>query len=302
MERPARAATAPADDLGGAVNLCDSTLAAVLSSIADRDGWRCEALTADDRALITTGRHRADREPIRLLARLVDSETLLVSDGGDTLSALLDVGFDRNDLLHEGLWQEALRTYRVSEVDGRVFLQAPLGQAAFHLNRLADALVALDGLRITALPPVKRSHTLADQVEDYLRSTYGERATIKRAPEVRLTGGLILRPAMRVDTPERSGVLVQPGATSSPTQSYDHAYATFHLAERGGIPKEQRLVVLGGSVGAWNPTRLRALADLAYVGFYSEREQVRAFLDGETPEDSVLLPHGLDAPMFSAPR
>lgn len=284
------------------MNLCDSNLAAVLSTITKRDGWRCEALPSDDRALISTGRHRADSEPIRLLARLADSETLLVSDGGDTLSALLDVGFDRADVLHEGLWQEALRTYRLSELDGRVFLQTPLAQAAFHLNRLADALVALDGLRIVALPAVKRSHTLADQVEDYLRSTYGQEANIKRSPEIRLTGGLTVRPSLQVDTPQRTGVLVQPGSTSSPTQSYDHAYTTFGLAAQGGIPKERRLVVLGGSVGSWNATRLRVLSSLAYVGFYAERKHVRAFLDGETPEDSILLPHGLDIPMMSAPR
>lgn len=284
------------------MNLCDSSLGAVLGSISDRDGWRCEALPQDDRALITTGRHRADSEPIRLLARLADSETLLVSDGGDTLSALLDVGFDRNDHLHEGLWQEALRTYRLSEVDGRVFLQSPIAQAAYHLNRLADALVALDGLRITALPPIKRSHTLADQVEEYLRSTYGQRATIKRSPEIRLTGGLTVRPSLQVDTPERTAVLVQPGSTSSPTQSYDHAYTTFDLAAQGGIPMERRLVVLGGSVGSWNATRLRALSRVAYVGFYAERRHVRRFLDGETPKDSILLPHGLDVPMLSAPQ
>jgi hypothetical protein len=284
------------------VNLCDNQLAAVLSTITERYGWRCETLASDDRALISTGRHRADSEPIRLLARLIDSETLLVSDGGETLSALLDVGFDRADVLHEGLWQEALRTYRLSEVDGRVFLQAPIAQAPFHLNRLADALVALDGLRITALPPIKRSHTLADQVEDYLRTTYGPKANIKKSPEIRLAGGLTVRPSLQVDTPQRTAVLVQPGSTSSQTQSYDHAYTTFDLAARGGIPKERRLVVLGGSVGSWNATRLRALSRLAYVGFYAERKHVRKFLDGETPEDSILLPHGLDAPMMSAPN
>lgn len=284
------------------MNLCDSNLADVLSTVAERYGWRCEILPSDDRALISTGRHRADSEPIRLLARLADSETLLVSDGGDTLSVLLDVGFDRADVLHEGLWQEALRTYRLSELDGRVFLQSPLAQAAFHLNRLADALVALDGLRITALPPIKRANGLVDQVEEYLRSSYGQKVTIKRSPQVHLPGGLTLRPALQVDTPQRPGVFVQPGSASSPTQSYDHAYTTFGLAAQGGIPKERRLVVLGGSVGSWNATRLRVLSSLAYVGFYAERKHVRAFLDGETPEDSILLPHGLDIPMMSAPR
>lgn len=281
------------------MSLCDKELGAVFTTLTEGYGWRCAALPPDDRVLITTGRHRADSEPVRLLARLADDETILVSDGGETLSVLLDVGFDRSDVLHEGLWQEALRTYRLSEVDGRVFIQTPLSQAAFQMNRLADALVALDGLRMVALPPIKRAHTLVDQVEEYLRSAYGNKANIKRSPEIRLTGGLTLRPALQVDTHHRPGVLVQPGSRSSPTQSYDHAFTTFGIAARGGIPLERRLVVLGGSVESWNANRLGVLSDLAYVGFYAERDHVRRFLDGETPESRILLQHGLDIPMLS---
>ncbi len=277
------------------MSICDTELAATFAAIEANFAWRCQPLADGRRVEITTNRTTADAEPITMLAVLADG-TLTVSDGGETISRLADADFDIADNVLGTLWAEALRTYRVHETEGRVFLQTPLSEAAYALNRFADALVALDGLRILGLPSVTRAKTLADEVSDYLASIY-RRENISRKPVIRLSDGITINPALEVHTPQRPRVLVQPGASTSPTQSYDHAHTTMSLAQRGGIPQQELLVVLGGAVAAWNPNRLRALSDLAFVGFWQARDDVRRFLDGYTPDDSLMVPPGYSVPM-----
>ncbi len=282
------------------MTLCDEELSGVFADLASRFGWRCQALPEPGVVEVATGRRRADSEPIRLYLRMPDGDTILASDGGDTLTALGDVGFDRDDPLMDGLWQEALRTYRLDELDGRVFLQASVATAAHSLARLADGCLALDALRVVALPPRNRPLTLAAEVEQYLRNVYAEPGLVRKAPQLRLRGGVRVSPAIEVRTPARGQVYVQPGAASSPTQSYDHAYATFALVhQRSDVPITSRLVVLGGSAAAWNLNKLRALADVAFVGFWQDRVRLREFLDGETPDDPLMLPAGVQAALPS---
>lgn len=280
------------------MTLCDNELSGVLHELAESFLWRCKQLPeSGDLAEISTGRRRADSEPIRLYVRMPDSDTILASDGGETISALGDAGFDREDALMSALWDEALRTYRLDELDGRVFLQSPLATAAHALARLADGCLALDALRVVALPPRNRPATLAAEVEDYLRRVYAD-GLVRRAPQLRLRGGVRVSPALEVRTPARGGVYVQPGAASSPTQSYDHAYATFALiGQRSDVPITNRLVVLGGSAASWNLNKLRALSDVAFVGFWQDRGRLRDFLDGDTPDDPLMLPEGVQAPL-----
>ncbi len=283
------------------MTLCDD-LAPALAALQDRHAWRCNPLPDGRRVLIHTGRNRADSEPVTLLAAFFDADTVLISDGGETLNRLGDVGFDRDDPLFEAIWQEALRTYRLSEVDGRVFLQAPLTRAPHAMNRLADALVALDGLRIVTLPQQDKRRTLADQVEDYLYRILPPSVHVTRRPQVKLRSGLVLRPALALDVPQRPRVLIQPGSTSAKTQSFDHAHTTFSLIAEGDVPKASRLVVLGGSPSTWDLTRLRYLAEVAYVGFLTHGEGLRGFLQGRIPNDPLMTPPGLDVPMLTAER
>lgn len=279
------------------MTLCDS-LAPTLGALEDRYAWHCTPLRDGRRVLVHTGRNRADSEPVTLLAAFPDAETVMISDGGETLNRLGDIGFDRDDPVLEAIWQEALRTYRLDEIDGRVFLQAPLTQAAHAMNRLADALVALDGLRIVAAPPQNKRRTLADQVEDYLMRNLPPAGYVTRRPQVKLRGGLVLRPALALDVPQRSRVLIQPGSTSAKTQSFDHAHTTFSLMADGNVPKASRLVVLGGSPLTWDTTRLRYLAEVAYVGFLSHRDGLNAFLHGNIPNDPLMTPPGFDVPLL----
>jgi len=225
-------------------------------------------------------------------------DTLVASDGGETLNRLFDAGFDREDPALDSIWREALRMYRLYEASGRVFLQMPLARAAHDLNRLSDALVALDGLRVIAMPPHHQARTLADQAEDYLRQVSTDDSRVHRRPEVRASSGLLLRPALAIDTLERGRIFVQPGSTSSKTQSFDHAYTTFHLFPDAQIAKENRLVILGGSLRSWNFSRLRILTDVAYVGFLSERARITRFLYGSIPTDPLMSGDSVAEPIF----
>ncbi len=226
------------------MTLCDD-LAPALAALQDRHAWRCNPLPDGRRVLIHTGRNRADSEPVTLLAAFFDADTVLISDGGETLNRLGDVGFDRDDPLFEAIWQEALRTYRLSEVDGRVFLQAPLTRAPHAMNRLADALVALDGLRIVTLPQQDKRRTLADQVEDYLYRILPTSAHVTRRPQVKLRSGLVLRPALALDVhndraysfsqvrrlPRHSPSPTHtPRSASSPKATYPRRAASWSLA------------------------------------------------------------------------
>lgn len=282
------------------MSLCDNELADILAAIESDYRWDCRGLPDGKRVVITTNRVRADAEPVKVNVALTD-DVLIVSDGGETLNRLADASFDVNDSALAPIWAEALKTYRVQEADGRVFLQTPVEYAPHALNRFADALVALDALQVIGIPPVARARTLADEVEDFLAGLY-DLPQVQRKPQIRLSGGITIIPALRVETPARGGVLVQPGAATSVTQSYDHAYAMMSLARRGGVGFQNCLVVLGGSVNTWNFHRLRALSDVSFVGFWEDREQVHRFLDGETPDDPLMVPPGFDVPLLTSPE
>lgn len=279
------------------MSLCDKELAATFAAIESNFRWRCRPLPDGQRIGVTTSRMLADSEPLTLQVALSE-DVLTVSDGGETLNRLAGASFDVADPVLANVWKEALRTYRIHETDGRVFLQTRIDRAAHALNRFADALIALDGLRVLGIPPGHRTRTLADEVEHYLASIY-EPHQVRHKPQIRLVDGIMITPALRVETPSRGGVIVQPGAATSTTQSYDHAYATMGLARRGGFLQQHCLVVLGGRVAAWNVNRLRALSDIAFVGFWEDREQVRRFLDGSTPDDALMVPAGFNVPLES---
>lgn len=265
----------------------------------NRVQWTCREI-AGGRTEVLTDRRRLDGEPVRLMVRIDgDGDAVVASDGGETLASLRDHGFDVTDPVLDAVWRELLYQARVGEADGRVFVQVPLAEAPHGLTRLADACVALDALQVVGLPPRTRPKTLAGEVEDFLRASLGD-DRVKRQPTLMLGGGFRVTPALVVtETPNRGQVIVQTGAATSGLQAWDHAYATFGLAARGGVPMNQRLAVLGGSVGTWGQHRLRALADLAFVGFWSQREQVRSFLEGQIPNDSLMLPPGVDVPLLA---
>lgn len=269
-------------------------LTEVLARLTSDSDWRCESLDSD-RVLLTTGRSRADSEPVRLFVRLVE-DSLLVSDGGEILNRLADFGFSLDDEVLADVWRAALRTYRVEESDGRVFLQIPLAAAAHGLRRMADALVALDALQIIAVPPTPR-RTFVDEVEGFLRSS---NRRVRRGPRINMGSGLTLSPALEVGT-ERGDVYVQPGAASSATQAFDHAFSLFTLAaSRAHIAPDQRLSVLGGGPSAWSRGRLLALAEVSYVGFFEDRERIDRFLDGDVPRQTLMLPPHWPRDLFDA--
>lgn len=147
------------------MSICDDELAGILAAIEENFAWRCRALPDGRRVEITTSRTTANSEPMTLLA-VLDDGMLTVSDGGDTINRLADAEFDLADSVLGALWGEALRTYRLYETEGRVFIQTPISEAPYALNRFADALVALDSLRLLGSPSPSRSKTLADEVSD----------------------------------------------------------------------------------------------------------------------------------------
>jgi hypothetical protein len=62
---------------------------------------------------------------------------------------------------------------------------------------------------------------------------------------------------------------------------------------------KRRLTVLGGNVDSWNAGRLRALSDVTFVGFWTHRALLSAFLlEDHIPDDPILVPEGMDVPML----
>jgi hypothetical protein len=274
-------------------------ISTMLATLSDLYGWGCRPVPGrEDVVEVNTGRTWHDDEQVRLLLRVDGSHTVVASDGGQALLRLRDAGFDLDDPLCASLWTESLRTYRLEEVDDRLYIQIEMSRAAHAVNRLADAIVALDALRVVCVPKQVKGRSLADEVEDYLRGTKGI-TNVHKSPEVALTHGLTIKPSLTVDTPSRSAVLIQAGSTSARTQSYDHAFTTFGLVHRSGVPMNRRLTVLGGNVESWNAGRLRALSDVTFVGFWTHRALLSAFLlDDHLPDDPILVPEGMDIPML----
>ncbi|WP_270886265.1 hypothetical protein [Pedococcus sp. 5OH_020] len=277
---------------------CDD-ISSVLAAMASAYRWQCRTVPErPDVVEVSTGRTWFDGEPVRLLARVDESAAIVASDGGQAMLRLRDAGFDVEDPIFTALWEESLRIYGLSELDDRVFVQADLSRGAHALSRLADGLLALDALRVLAVPPQDRGLSLADEVEDYLRSR-PQMGLIRKSPPVTLRRGLVIRPSMTVETPSGEEVLVQAGSTSSRTQAFDHAFATFGLAARADIPMAHRLTVLGGKVNSWAPGRVRALGDVSFVGFWEHRDLIVRFLEeAGTPDDPVLIPANIHLPLW----
>jgi hypothetical protein len=269
----------------------------VLQALMVTYGWRCRRVPGDVGVLeVSTGRRQISGEPVRLRVRVEDNGAVVASDGGESLLRLVDAGLDRGDPAMMALWTETLRTYRLKEYDDRVYVEAPAEEAAHALNRLADALVALDGLSLVCVPPQTRSRTLTDEVESYLRQRYENH--VRRMPSIQLAGGLSIKPSMAVDTPDRDGIVVQTGAASDRSAAYEHAFTLFSKAARGGLPIPKRLVILGGQVGTWSASDLRILGDVAFVGFRAHIDLVLPFLEGKVPDDTILTPTGVSVPLL----
>lgn len=274
-----------------------SDISSILTTLENQYGWRCRPVPGrPDVVEVSTGRRLIDGEPVRLLVRLDGGDVIVASDGGRSLLRLRDAGFDVDDSLLTSLWEEALRTYRVSELDDRVFVQAPVGRAGEALARLADTVVALDGLQVVAVPKQVKGSTLASEVETYLR-TRPRLSNVRKSPGIKVRQGLTVRPSLSVASETRGEILIQAGATSSKNQAFDHAFATFGLIERAGIPMPSRLTILGGQPASWTAGRLRALSEVTFVGFWEHRAQIISFLEEEVPNDPVLVPPGIDVPM-----
>lgn len=274
---------------------CDD-IAPIVAALESRYGWNCRPVPGRPNVVeVSTGRRLIDGEPVRLLVRLDGGEVIVASDGGRSLLRLRDAGFDVDDMLLTSLWEEALRTHRVSELDDRVFVQAPVRHAAEALSRLADTVVALDGLQIVAVPKQAKGLSLASEVEAYLR-TRPRIHEVRKSPGIKVRPGLMVRPSLSVVTESRGEILIQAGATSSKTQAFDHAFATFGLIGTG-VPIMSRLTILGGRPASWTVGRLRALSEVTFVGFWEHKEQILTFLEDNVPDDPVLVPPGIDVPM-----
>lgn len=266
------------------MDICSGPLAEVLRVLNADFGWSCEPLS-DTRAVLASGRRYADSEPVEVHVSLQD-DIVALSDGGALVARLESAGFDLDDPVHLATWRESLWEFRLGFDDGVVHVTASLGTASHALVRLADGLLGLDTLRLLAVPKTARAKTFADTVEDYLRTTLGEDA-VTRSPHVSISG-ISVRPTLRV-LAKKGPVYIQAAATTSWSQSYEHAFYMFSLLERAEVPLEQRLVLLGGSEATWTRPRLEVLSDVAYVGLFAERERVDAFLSGATPRSRLLF-------------
>jgi hypothetical protein len=270
------------------MDVCDGPLAPVVRALNREFGWACEPL-GTARAILSTGRRFTDSEPVEVTVS-VDGDIVTVSDGGLMLARLALAGFELDDDLHMGLWRDALYAARLSYDDGLVHLTASLSSTSQAVRRVADGMLGLDALQLVAFPKATRVRTFADDVEDYLRSSVGEEA-VTRFPVIDV-GDMTVRPTFRVQA-KRGPILLQTAATTAFKQAFEHAYVTFSLIERSEqaslIPVERRLIVLGGSELTWGRARISMLADVAFVGLWSERAPIRRFLDGVVPRDRVLV-------------
>lgn len=269
------------------MNVCDGPIATILNAATSNYGWSCFPLPESDAALISTGRRYSDSEPVELFVRPADTKSVVISDGGETLNRLTEAGLDLDDEVHHTIWNEALYDNRLETVDGKVFVHVSNDRAHHVLPRFADALVGLDTLRLFALPPNTRATLLADEVENFLESRFANQFT--RAPVVKMKHGLTMHPTFRVNTTSHP-IYMQVAASTTKTRAYEHAFTQFSLAERGNIPIEQRLVVLGGSAITWTLPKLEVLANVAYVGFWKDKPTLDGFLRGDIPNQRLMVP------------
>ena len=104
--------------------------------------------------------------------------------------------------------------------------------------------------------------------------------------------GLTMRPTFGVDASSTPVFMQVAASTSKDASLRTRVHPQFSLAERGEVPVEQRLVVLGGSVITWSMPRLEVLADVAYVGFWKEKSTLDGFLRGDVPDLHFMIsPH-----------
>ena len=90
------------------MNVCEGPIAGIFNTVIKDFGWHRFPLPESDAALISTGRRYSDSEPVELFVRPADNQSLLISDGGETLNRLTDAGLDLDDDVHHTIWNEAL--------------------------------------------------------------------------------------------------------------------------------------------------------------------------------------------------
>lgn len=276
-----------------------SGLHGVMNALSSSFGWRCKPALDSNVVEISTGRFHVDGEPVTLLVTERPDGALVASDGGDSWRRLVESGYSPHSKALNDLWAILVRWYRLEASDSnRIFVTVPdWSEAPYELSRLADALVAVDALDMLGLPPQEPTARLADDVEAWLRGQSDLVTAVEHKPRIdlpRLNERVI--PSLRVSTLERPSLLVQV-ATSGKNQPFEHAYALFGQVRKAGLPHEGSLTLLGGSLDEWSPTKIRMLGDVSIVGFWDYRHLVTGFLEGQTPDDAVLLPDGQTIPI-----
>lgn len=273
------------------MTICAGPLRNVVTALTDDFGWSCSE-PIPGVAAVSTGRHYSDSEPVEVFIRH-SAGILILSDNGETMNRLLDGGFDPEDLAHLSLWRETLHEFRLGVSDGIIASTAGTDRAPAAIARFADALLGLDTLRLVSLPAVTRRRTFANKVEEYLRARLSVDA-VERNPSLTVVDDddeIVVRPTFRVIA-KRGPVYIQTSAATSGTQNYEHAFFTFSMAGRAGVPIENRLAIFGGSHKRWRHARLRLLTEHANVALWEYRAELEAFLDGRTTESRLLIPHG----------
>lgn len=247
---------------------CDEVITSAVAKVSE--DWTCRPVNGGW-LLITTSHQYSDGDHVELLVRRHDG-SIFVSDGGEALARLDLAGVSVDHGRAREMWHRLVMAHELELRDERLSAHGTINEAGSLIENMANAVANIDGIRLLA--PSPRSPRFADRLVTFFQ---GEFEHVVEGPQLRGRSNSIYRATAAVGDPGQE-TFVQAVAGKSlqiRQRAIEHAFTMFSDIN-GHLPAERKLVVLSES--EWRSEHTRLLANVAYVGSWTFREQLVNFI------------------------
>lgn len=259
----------------------------ILSSILERTAadWDCLPLE-DGHLLITTSHQLSDGDHVEVIVQS-DGTKVTVTDGGETLTRLDTAGVNVKSGRARNVWRSLVRSHEIDVQRGRLTLEGEESDTAWLIERMANAMTNLDGLRVLAPPP--SAPRFAEKLVTFLQAEF---EFVQEQPELRGRSGtpFKLTAAASTEPHARPTYLYAVAGSSQQTRqrAIEHSYTMFSDIN-GALDQRQKMAVLSDNAQEWREEHIRLLSTVGYVASWESRDRVIDFIRRPSKADSHLL-------------
>lgn len=263
--------------------LCSEILSSVLEQTAA--GWDCRPV-GPDQVLITTPHQLSDGDHVEVIVR-ADGNKITVTDGGEILTRLDTAGVTVKSGRARNVWRSLIRSHEIDDQRGRLILEGTEGDAAWLVERMANAMTNLDGLRLLAPPP--RAPRFTEKVVTFLQAEF---EFVQEQPVLRGRSGASFKlTAAAAAGPRARPTYLQAVAGSSiqaRQRAVEHSFTMFSDVN-GALDPRQKVTILSDQVQEWRAEHVKLLSTVGYVASWGSRDRVVDFIQGQSTIEGRLL-------------